>query len=87
MHASICTPALLAFDFLVDQQYQAMDSINKVTVLANSSNNINQSYDYYLQAKTMAEAGLDIGLTPEKVNSIIENAGASIFGKYNFNCS
>ena len=68
----------------VDQQYQAMDSINKVTVLANSSSNINQSYDYYLQAKTMAEAGLDIGLTPEKVNSIIENAGASIFGKYNF---
>lgn len=65
------------------QQYSALESINQISKLADSATNINQSFQYYQQVKSSAEASLALGVTPERVENIIKNAGSQIFGRWN----
>lgn len=65
------------------QQYEALDSINKIVKLSNSASDINQSFLYAQQIKQAVEASINVGVTPVRANNIIDNSIAQIFGKWN----
>lgn len=65
------------------QQYDVLNSINNIVTLSNSASNINDSFLYAQQIKEAAEASINVGVTPERANNIIDNSMAQIFGKWN----